>query len=148
MTDDPTPLRFRTYPWFPVLTVGTVLLLTWLAAAGVEAGELDLPLLFSLAGLYVSAVIGVHGLLRDAAALAAAGADWRPSRRRYILLVALVAAGLTGVTVAPPVPRGAVPSLGPVGVVGAAVVSLALATGPVCGAYLLARWRRVGLNYL
>jgi hypothetical protein len=141
-------MRFRTYVWFPVLTVGTALVLTLALAAGGDSGPLVMLLFVSLPGLYVSALLGVHGLFRDAEALAAAEADWRPSWRGYVAAVLVVAAVLTALSLVPPVSLPDGEPLGPVGLVGLVLVSLSIATGPVCLTYLLVRGRRVGLNYL
>jgi hypothetical protein len=148
MAADPSPLRYRTYLWFPVLDVGALAVATAATAADVAAGVVALSLVATLAGLYVAALLGLYGLIKDAAALAAADADWQPAPRRYAFAGVVVAVGLSLATVFPPVPVPDAPPLGPVQVVGTGAVALAVAAAPVCLSYLLVRWRRVGLNYL
>ncbi|AHZ21436.1 hypothetical protein E6P09_10495 [Haloferax mediterranei ATCC 33500] len=148
MADDPTPLRFRTYPWFPVLTVGTLLFLSILSATGTDLGVFVILQFFLLMGLYVSALLGIHGILRDIGSLNAVEAEWQPSWPRYIAAILGIAAGVTLITVFPPVPLPEDKPLGLLGLLGLGIVSITLASGPVCLVYLLIRWRRVGLNYL
>ncbi|WP_416840075.1 hypothetical protein [Haloferax sp. DFSO52] len=148
MALDPAPLRYRTYLWFPVFTVGSILLVS--LAFATETGPKNLVLLhiLLLSGLYVSAFLGYNGLLGDASSLVEADADWQPSWRRYVTASVVVASVVAVLALFPPVPVSKTYAFGAVGIVGVGVVSLALASGPVCLAYLYNRRRRIGLNYL
>lgn len=145
MADDPAPLRYRTYLWFPVLTVGSILLGSLIHVYSGSSLATFTLIAYPTFGVFVAAFLGGHGLWKDTQALTASDADWRPSHRPYLALASVVALVVTALVLRPPVPVGDAEAVDPIG---AALVGFTLGMAPACGLYLLVRWRRVGLNYL
>lgn len=145
MADDPSPLRYRTYLWFPVLAVGSILvgslLQVYVGTSFLTVWLIVLPAM----GLFAAAFLGVHGLAKDVQALGDADADWQPSPWPYLGVAVVGTVAIAVVALRPPVPVEGPTEFGPLG---ATVVGFTLAVAPATTLYLFVRWRRVGLNYL